>query len=270
MTFSSLHHQLEHLYHTFDVSMLSPDPLEVVRRFERPEDLEVAGLVAASLAYGRVENIIKALERIFALMDHQPFAFVTEFKPNLDAGRFDRFVYRFSRGRDIVCLIMMLQQALKTHGSLGRLFSSGFTEEDDHTGPALTRFVDRLLGFGCPFLYPDGVIPPRAGVRYFLPSPRRGSACKRLNLFVRWMVRNGGDGIDLGLWQDIPPARLIIPVDTHVARIARTMRLTSRRQADWKMAEEITASLRAFDPNDPVKYDFAICHWGMRQIRGWE
>ena len=267
MNFSSIQDQLDQLYRTFDASMVSPDPLEVVRRYEQPADLEVAGLIAASLAYGRVENIIKAVEYIFTLMDHQPYAFTMRFNPDRDAARFDRFVYRFSRGRDIVCLILLIQEALKKHGSLGDLFSSGFTEGDNHIGPALTRFVNRLIGFGCPFRYPGGTIPTKAGVRYFLPSPQGGSACKRLNLFIRWMVRDGEDGIDLGLWQDIPSSRLIIPVDTHVARIARTLRLAFRRQVDWKMAEEITNTLRTFDPEDPVKYDFAICHWGMRQIR---
>ena len=270
MKFSSVQNQLDQLYCTFDQSMMSPDPLEVVRRYKEPEDLEVAGLIAACLAYGRVENIIKAVEHIFALMGHRPYAFTMRFKPDRDAPRFNRFVYRFSRGRDIVCLILLIQKALKTHGSLGDLFSSGFTVGDDHIGPALIRFVNQLIGFGCPFLYPGGTIPPKAGVRYFLPSPQGGSACKRLNLFIRWMVRDGLDGIDLGLWQDIPPSRLIIPVDTHVARIASTLRLAVRRQADWKMAEEITETLRTFDPEDPVKYDFAICHWGMRQIRRWD
>lgn len=266
LTVPSLKAYLDRLYQTFDLSLLAPDPLEVVRRFNRPEDQEVAGLIASSLAYGRVEKIVETVERIFELMDNQPYAFTIGFRPDRDGLRFRSVVYRFSRGHDIACLLCLIQRAIQEYGSLGCLFAAGYRPEDTHTGAALTHFAETLLGFGCPPLYPGGVIPPDAGVRYFLPSPRSGSACKRLNLYTRWMVRRG-DGIDLGLWSDIPPAKLIIPLDTHVARISRALRLTTRTHADWKMAEEVTAALRAFDPADPVKYDLALCHWGMRQMR---
>ena len=264
---SSLQIQLDHLYRTFDLSMLSPDPLEVVRCFSRPEDREVAGLIASSLAYGRVETIVETVRSVFSLMDQQPYRFTLHFRPHRDAPRFHPFVYRFTRGNDMVCLVLLIQQALQTFGSLGRMFMAGYHPADANTGPALTHFVDALLEFGCPFLYPGGTIPPDAGVRYLLPSPRAGSACKRLNLFVRWMVRRGDDGIDLGLWRDISPSKLLIPLDTHVARLSRSLKLTMRSQPDWKMAEEVTAALRAFDSEDPVKYDFALCHWGMQQVR---
>ncbi|MBT5875236.1 MAG: TIGR02757 family protein [Candidatus Latescibacteria bacterium] len=270
MPAASIKDQLDDLYHTFDVSMLSPDPLQVVRTFHTPEDREVAGIIAASLAYGRVELIIKALEEVFQLMDNQPYRFTMAFDLNRDAGRFDGFVYRLSRGRDIVALILMLQKMLRESGRLGAAFLDGFDANDRDTGEAMTGFVERLLDYPRELPYSGGCLPERGGVRYFLPSPRSGSACKRLNLFVRWMVRNGPDGIDLGLWPEIPTSKLIIPVDTHIARLARAIGLTGRKQPDWKMAAEITDALRRFDPDDPVKYDFALCHWGMRQVRGLE
>ena len=256
--------RLEALYHTFDLSMLSPDPLEVVRRFSEPADQETAGLIAAVLAYGRVERIVDAVEHLFLLMDHAPYEFIYHFDFERDGRRFDSFVYRFSRGQDIVALLTLMQQALRDYGSLGGLFAAGYHASDPHTGPALIRFVETLLDYPCP-LYPDDRIPQKAGVRYFLPSPRSGSACKRLNLYLRWMVRH--DLIDLGHWQGISPAKLIMPIDTHVARISRKLGLTKRRQADWKMAEEVTKALGVYDPDDPVKYDFALCHWGMREMR---
>ena len=270
MQAASIKDHLDHLYNTFDVSMLSPDPLQVVRSFHTPEDREVAGILAASLAYGRVELIIKALEQVFELMDHQPYGFTMAFDLNRDAGRFDGFVYRLSRGRDIVAFVLMLQRMLRDSGRLGAAFLEGFDASDRDTGKAITGFVDRLLDYQGELPYPGGNLPERGGARYFLPSPRTGSACKRLNLFVRWMVRNGPDGIDLGLWPEIPTSKLIIPVDTHIARLAYSIGLTKRKQPDWKMATEITNALRRFDAEDPVKYDFALCHWGMRQVRGLE
>ena len=259
--------KLETLYRTFDLSMLSPDPLEAVRRFSGPADQETAGLIASVMAYGRGEQIVDAVEQLLDLMDHEPYAFIYHFDRMRDERRFASFVYRFSRGQDMVALILCIQQALHRYGSLGRLFSAGYQAADPHIGPALIRFVDTLLGYPCP-LYPDNCIPQKAGVRYFLPSPRSGSACKRLNLYLRWMVRH--DLIDLGHWQDIPPAKLIIPVDTHIARISRKLGLTKRKQADWRMAEDVTKTLRLYDPDDPVKYDIALCHWGMREVRGGE
>ena len=256
--------RLEELYRTFDLSMISPDPLEVVRRFVRPEDQEIAGLVAASLAYGRAEMITGAAAEALRRMGDAPRDFVMSFDPERDGGRFDGFVYRWTRGRDLSMLVAIMQQALHRHGSLGALFARGHRASDPHTGPALGQFIDTLLGFA-PEDHTSERRGAKTGIRYLLPSPRTGSACKRMNLYVRWMVRR--DAPDLGLWQHIPPSSLVMPIDTHVARLSRRLGLTSRRQADWKMAEEVTRALRRFDPDDPVKYDFAMCHWGMLEYR---
>ncbi|MBI4530603.1 MAG: TIGR02757 family protein [Candidatus Latescibacteria bacterium] len=259
---------LDRLYTTFDVRLLSPDPLQLVRDFDDPHDREIAGFLGSSLAYGRVERILFSVERVLSAMDGEPYAFVTHFDPVEDATRFEGFVHRFNRGRDVACLLFFLQQAIDQYGSLEAMFMDGYCEEDKDVGRALARFVDRFLGCDCSPFYRDGILPPDAGVRFFLPSPVDGSACKRLNLFLRWMVRCGSDGLDLGVWRSIAPSKLVMPVDTHVARIARNMGLTERKQADWRMAIELTERFRVFDAEDPVKYDFALCHWGMLEARG--
>jgi uncharacterized protein (TIGR02757 family) len=264
-TDDSLHDHLETLYRTFDLSMLAPDPLETVRALETPQDREIGSFIASALAYGRAEKIVETVRNLFQRMDNAPYRFVCEFDPGRDAERFRTFVYRFSRGEDMVCLIMLVQRALREYGSLERLFLRVYRHDQPHVGPALTDFVETLLSYPCS-LYRNHHVPTEAGVRYFLPSPRSGSACKRLNLFLRWMVRQ--DAIDLGLWRAVSPGRLIIPVDTHIARLSRALGLTPRRQADWRMALEITGALRVFDPDDPVKYDLSLCHLGMRQARG--
>ncbi|MDE2845311.1 MAG: TIGR02757 family protein [Gemmatimonadota bacterium] len=261
---TSIGNRLEALYGSFDLSMISPDPLEVVRRFEGPEDQEIAGLVAASLAYGRAETITAAAGEALRRMGDAPRDFVTGFDPGRDSGRFDGFVYRWTRGRDLSTLVAVMGKALRRYGSLGALFAAGHRPSDTHTGPALAHFTDTLLGYTRE-VHPGERHGTKTGIRYLLPSPISGSACKRMNLYIRWMVRR--EAPDLGLWPRILPARLVMPIDTHVARISRRLGLTSRKQADWKMAEEVTQALRRFDPKDPVKYDFALCHWGMLEYR---
>ncbi|MXW03513.1 MAG: TIGR02757 family protein [Gemmatimonadetes bacterium] len=264
---TAIGNRLDVLYRSFDPSMISPDPLEVVRRFEGPEDQEIAGLVAASLAYGRAETITAAAGEALRRMGDAPWDFVMNFDPVRDGSRFNGFVYRWTRGRDLSTLAAVMGKALRRYGSLGALFAAGHRPSDTHTGPALAHFTDTLLGF-------TREVNPgeqherhgtKTGIRYLLPSPVSGSACKRMNLYIRWMVRR--EAPDLGLWPRILPARLVTPIDTHVARISRRLGLTSRKQADWKMAEEVTRALRRFDPEDPVKYDFALCHWGMLEYR---
>jgi len=262
--YTRLKDRLEALYRSFDPSTISPDPLEIVRRRDDPADQEIAGLIAASLAYGRAELITAAAREVLRRMNDAPWDFVVHYEERRDGGRFDGFAYRWSRGEDMKILIALMQQTLIRHGSLGALFASCYHPSDPHTGPALIRFTDALLGYA----QHNGSSDRRrakTGIRYLLPSPKSGSACKRMNLFLRWMVRQ--DALDLGLWTGIPASSLIMPIDTHVARISRLLGLSARRQADWKMAEEVTESLKSFDPDDPVKYDFALCHWGMIEFR---
>jgi len=256
---------LDRLHKTFDARWLSPDPLEIVRRYEDPADQEVVGFLAAGLAYGRVSQILIAATNLLDRMTPGPAAFVRNFDPTRDAARLSGWYHRFHGPRDMTLLLVVLSRTLALHGTLEAAFAAG----DDPAAPdieaGLDSFCRRLLDTpGLP-VGPGvarGRLTPRAPVRFFFPRPAAGSACKRLNLWLRWMVRPA-DGLDLGLWGSVAPARLVIPLDTHVARIARYVGLTSRTSADWKTARQITTQLARFDPVDPVKYDFAICRLGI-------
>jgi uncharacterized protein (TIGR02757 family) len=250
-----LKERLDALVRTFDRRFLSPDPIERVLAFRDPDDREIGGLFAAVLAYGNARAICASLDDLFTRMSGRPAAFARGVRRARDARVLAGFRHRWTRGGDVADLCAILSAALAEHGSLGRLFTGCLDPGEATVRDALSRFVGALLAY-------TPRLPRDAGVRHLLSSPEDGSACKRMNLFLRWMVR-GGDGIDCGLWRDVPTSALIIPLDAHVARIAGFLGLTHRRTRDWKMAEEITASLRRLDPADPVKYDFAICRLGI-------
>jgi|SRR3990170_97108 len=253
---------LDKLYTTFDLKFLSPDPLEFVHRFKKQEDQEVVGFIASSLAYGQVERILKSIRNVLERMGNQPYRFVINFNPRRDTKVFDGFIHRFNNGKDIACLIYLTQQMIEEHGSLGEFFLKGYNPTDANIKNALVSFTERALSLDTFAIYGKAKLPKNAGVRFFFPSPKDGSPCKRLNLYLRWMVRNG-DALDFGLWKKIYPNKLIIPLDTHIARMSQNIGLTKRKSTDWKMAEEITESLKMLDPEDPVKYDFALCRLGI-------
>lgn len=257
-----LKRRLDGLYRTFDIGFLSSDPLEFVHRFSSDRDREIVGLLASSLAYGRVDGIKRSVERVLSVMDGEPYRFTAGFDPRRDSPLFSGFVHRFNDGRDISCLIYFARQMIEESGGIGRFFLKGYSSGDESIKKGLAEFSANVLALDSSPIYGKGALPKDAGVRFFFPSPRDGSPCKRLNLYLRWMVRRG-DELDFGIWKDVPPAKLIIPLDTHVARISRNIGLTARATPDWKMAEEITTALRALDPEDPVKYDFAICRLGI-------
>ncbi len=265
---SLLKDRLDHLYQTFDLRYLSPDPLEIVHRYSEPDDREVVGFLASSLAYGQVDQILASVNHALALMESDgrtPAQFVRTFDPYTDAERFRAFKHRFSRGEDLACLLYWMRQAVEETGSLGGFFLRGYRPEEPHIGKSLSRFVHRLLSLDRGPFYPAGLPEPGQGVRYFLPSPEDGSACKRLNLYLRWMVRRG-DGLDFGLWREVSAAHLVIPLDSHVSRIARYVGLTHRLTPSWQAALEVTDQLRRFDPRDPVKYDFSLCRLGILKL----
>ena len=174
-------------------------------------------------------------------------------------------VHRWTRGVDLAALLWILRQMVEEAGSIERFFVSGIEAGDLDVGPALDRFSQRALAVDIRCVY--GRVPKRPGVCYFFPRPSAGSACKRLNLFLRWMVRE--DEVDLGVWNRLPPAMLIVPLDTHVIRLGRCLRLTRYTSPGWKMAADITASLRKLDPSDPVRFDFSLCHVGMMNACGY-
>jgi uncharacterized protein (TIGR02757 family) len=257
-----LKRQLNRLYETFDVKFLSTDPLEFVHRFTDAKDQEIVGLIASSLAYGKVRQILSSVERVVKVMEWRPHEFTMGFKPARDKKRFEGFVHRFSRGEDIACLIYFAKQMIEDSGTIGGFFMKGVGSDDRNVKSALASFSKRALGLDSEPIYRKKKLPEDAGVRFFFPSSEDGSPCKRLNLYLRWMVRRN-DRLDLGLWSKISPSKLVIPLDTHTARISRNIGLTKKQSPSWKMAEEITQNLIRFDPEDPIKYDFALCRLGM-------
>lgn len=254
---------LDALVASFTPDEIAPDPLEFPRGYADPADREVAAFVASALAYGNVKAIKASVAEALGRMGPSPAAFVRGFDPARDAAAFDGFVHRFNVGEDLAALCLILRRLAEAHGSLEDAFLAGDDPAALDVRPALTAFSAAALAVD-PFPLYRRVrrIPAAAGVRFFFASPQGGSACKRLNLFLRWMARPD-DGIDLGLWRRLSPARLVIPLDVHVGRIARYIGLTRRKSNDWRTAVEVTARLRRLDPADPVRYDFAICRLGI-------
>jgi uncharacterized protein (TIGR02757 family) len=261
----TLRGSLDSLYRDFNVADAASDPVHLVRPFADPRDREIAGFCAGALAFGRVASVLNSIATLFAIMGPHPAAFVRGFDPGAPHPELRAMVHRWTQGVDLVALLWVLRQMLERSGTLEQFFLEGFDPAHDDVGPALDSFSTRALALDIRRAY--GKVPKRAGVCYFFPRPSAGSACKRLNLFLRWMVR--ADEIDLGVWTGVPAGKLIVPLDTHVIRLGRCLKLTRYTSPGWRMAADITASLRALDPADPVRFDFSICHVGMMNACGF-
>jgi uncharacterized protein (TIGR02757 family) len=251
-----LEERLDVLVATFDVSTIEPDPLQLVLRYDDPLDQEVAGLVAAAFAYGRADIIVANIGMVLEKMTPSPYRYLATFDAREATRRFAGFAHRFHKTPDLVAFLVCISRVIRKYGSVGSLFKKCYDETDADIAPSLGRFV-------------TSVLPPTANrqpptLRYLLTSPRDGSACKRMNLFLRWMVRRTPP--DLGLWTFVDPAKLVMPLDTHVHRIATFLGLSDRKSGDWKAARALTDRLAAFDPNDPVRYDFALCRLGILDL----
>ena len=223
---------------------VSPDPLQFLYEYDDPADREVVGLIASSLAYGRVAQIIRSVRSVLGRMA-EPKKFVLESTPAKLEKTFSGFKHRFTTGEEMAVMLAAAGRAIKKHGSLGRCFKSHVSRNDDTVLPALAGFVSEL-GIGTSLL----------------PCPDKKSACKRLNMYLRWMVRR--DEVDPGGWDRISPAKLIVPLDTHMYQISKRLGFTSRKSADLRTAIEITAAFREIAPDDPVRYDFALTRLGIR------
>lgn len=258
--------RLEDLYRTFDDVSSATDPIHIVRRFRTPADREVVGFCAAALAFGRVASVLQSIEALLEVMGPHPATFVREFDAVRHSRRIEPLVHRWIRGRDLVALLLILQRMLRESGSIEQFFLEGDDPASADVAAALDSFSRRALETDMQGAY-GSRRPRRPGVCYFFPRPSAGSACKRLNLFLRWMVRR--DAIDLGTWTRVSPARLIVPLDTHVIRLGRCLQLTRYVSPGWKMAAEITAALRRINPEDPVRFDFSLCHVGMMNACGF-
>jgi uncharacterized protein (TIGR02757 family) len=257
--------ELDRLYDSFNYEQSATDPVQIVRRYTQPDDVEVVAFCAASLAFGRVASVLQSIERLVAIMGRQPADYVRRFEPARDGAAFKGLVHRWTRERDLVALLWVIRQMLDRAGSIEGFFLEGYDESASDLAGALDSFSSRAMALDLKAAY--GKVPRRPGVGYFFPSPAKGSACKRLNLFLRWMVRR--DALDLGVWTRVPASKLVVPLDTHVIRVGRCLRLTKYTSPGWRMARDITASLTRIDPADPVRYDFSICHLGMMNACGF-
>ncbi len=274
-----LRERLDALVATFDISTITPDPLQLVLRYHHPHDQEVAGLLAAAFAYGRADIVVVNVSGVLERMEPSPFAYLSEFDRHRAMNDFAGFAHRFHKTPELVALLERISVVIEEYGTLGELFRRCYRQEDDDIGPSLARFVDALLKRraavpaavdGRPARRHESAERDarrmRAGrpLSYLLTSPNDGSACKRMNLFLRWMVRRTPP--DLGLWDFVDPAKLVVPLDTHVHRITTFLGLNTRKTADWKAARLLTDRLAQFDREDPIRYDFAICRLGILDL----
>jgi uncharacterized protein (TIGR02757 family) len=276
---AALHAALEDLYRRFERRADVADPVRVLAHWSDPADREVVAFCAASLAFGRVASVLASLEGLLAALGPRPARFVRGFDPRRHAALLGTLGHRWTRGEDLAALLLVLRHMLHEHGSIEACFAAGLPPGAPDVTGALETFSRRALEVDVAEAYrPPRTAAPsgraaarrpgqRPGVAFFFPRPSAGSACKRLNLFLRWMVRR--DAVDPGGWTAVSPSQLIVPLDVHVVRVGRCLGLTRYRSPGWRMAADITAALRRLDPADPVKYDFALCHLGMLNVCGF-
>ncbi len=242
----------EKLHADYGTDFLKSDPVWFVHQYSYPLDQELVAFLASALAYGSVPQIFKILSQLLKILGPRPSKFLLNdfFKqsPEFLKGLY----YRFHQDSDLYELLKILAELYRKEGSLANSFRTHFFQADSDLERALSQWSKKIL---------KGV-RAKSPVRFFFASPHAGSACKRLNLFLRWMVR-GPNGVDLGLWDFIPLSKLIIPLDTHIYRISYQLGLTRRKSLDWKTAQEITQKLLILDSQDPVKYDFSLTRLGI-------
>lgn len=228
------------------------DPVSIPHRFSRLQDREITGFWAATLAWGQRKTIIQNAQRLVDLMDGVPYDFIVQHEEQ-DRARFLEFKHRTFQATDTLFFLEFLQNFYRNSDSLEHAFAR-------HLQPGDTTVENALAGFHRDF-FNHPYAPERT--RKHVATPERGSTCKRLNMFLRWMVRRDKAGVDFGVWTRIRPNQLLIPLDVHVDRVARRLGLLQRTQTDWKAVLELTEALRRLDPNDPVKYDFALFGLGV-------
>ncbi len=229
---------------------IHPDPLEFLYNYKNNKDIEISGLIASSLAFGRVAQILKSVSFVLGIMGDSPTDYLKTASYKSIQKDYKGFVYRFVREKEIIALLYAIKKIHDDFNSLESCFASGVSTHDETILNGLTFF--------------DKEMNKRAdnNLGYLFADPAKGSGCKRMNLFLRWMVRK--DDVDLGIWESIPPSKLIIPVDTHMHKIGQKLNFTKRKQANMKTALEITKGFADIAPNDPVKYDFALTRFGIR------
>ncbi len=259
----TLKQKLDYHYKAFGKSQLSPDPLQFLHLYDDEKDIEAVGFLASIFAYGNVKQIVNTLNKVLSLTENHPYDFIINFNWREKENHLGNIKHRFYTAEDITVLFRLMNEIYMQYGSIKNLFLKFYNRNEPHIKNVLNGFSNELLQTAKNNSRRKKITH---GIKFMFPLPEHGSACKRMNLFLRWMVRK--DDLDFGIWGDkISKEKLIIPVDTHVARICKSLKLTTLENVSWKMAEEITFNLKKFDREDPVKYDFAICHIGMRKLK---
>jgi uncharacterized protein (TIGR02757 family) len=233
-------------------SFIENDPIAIPHFFSKKEDIEIAGFLSATLAWGQRVTIIRKARELMVRMDNAPYDFIIN-ASDKEIGSLSTFVHRTFQGEDCIYFLHALQQIYKKGGGLETAFTSGYINNQS-VKESIHHF--RGLFFGFEHLH---------RTRKHVPDPITGSAAKRINMYLRWMVRNDGNGVDFGIWKNINPAHLMCPLDLHSGRVARKLGLLTRKQDDWQAVEELTANLRTFDASDPAKYDFALFGSGINE-----
>ena len=256
MTQPELKELLEELYLRYDcVDFIEPDPISIPHSFTNPLDREVSGLLAATIAWGNRKAIVKSANRMMDYLDRRPYEFVMGASES-ELECLQTYVHRTFNGEDLKCFVLALRRLCREYGSLGEWFQGQFEQTQDMR-TVLADFRSEFFDFAHP-----------ARSEKHLSSIAKGAACKRLNMYLRWMVRQDSHGVDFGLWTRIPASALYLPLDVHSGNIGRELGLLGRKQNDWKAVEEVTQALRTFDPTDPVKYDYALFGVGINKAFG--
>jgi len=250
------------LYREFNFqSSVLNDPIHCFNGLKKPEEIELAAFISSTLAFGKIELFKPVIQKILEMGKGDLKQFVIQFNPLKDRKMFENLYYRIWTESDLLCLILALQNILIKYGSLENLFLKYNHTEDKDLERAMIVFSEEFIHFNPSKAY--GINQFSRSFKVFVPSPRTGSACKRLCLFLRWMIRK--DDIDRGIWNQLSPANLTVPLDTHIFKMAQYLKLTRLKTPGWKMAKEITQSLKELDPDDPLKFDFPLCHFSIQR-----
>ncbi len=236
------------------LSFINEDPISIPHQFSLKQDREIMGLWIALLSWGNRKSIIKSGQRLIELMDYTPYNFITQHKDK-DRKLFIDFVHRTFNGEDAIYFLEFFQNYYKDFDSLENAFSDGLKDSDPDVGPALIHFKNTFVRYSN---------PPKRTLKH-IASPETNSRCKRILMFLRWMVRKDQRGVDFGMWSKIKPSQLLMPLDVHVERIARKLGMLQRKQSDWKAVLELSSICSNLDPSDPVRYDFALFGLGLEQ-----
>lgn len=230
---------------------IEKDPISIPHLFSKEEDIEIVGFLVALIAWGKRENIIKAGKRLVELLERSPYDFILHFQ-NSDTYHFQNFVYRTFNHQDLISILKILQKLYQNGSSLRKLFEEAVKDNDMHIGKGIINLRNYFIS--------NGLL--KRTYRFF-PNIEKGSAAKRINMYLRWMVRKDERKVDFGIWKNIKPSQLLIPLDIHTGNVAREWGLLKRKSNDFQSVIELTNNLKLIDPYDPVKFDFALFGAGI-------